>query len=122
MMSTPKKLEITPDLLAAFRCRGCGECCRWTGFVLLTDDDIAVLAKYLGLSEQVFIEKHTRLAPNRIQLALLDKADGSCQFLEGDRCSIYAARPKQCRTFPFAWRVPEGCPALDELLCQREKH
>lgn len=82
----------------------------------MTEADIPALAAQLGVSEQDFIENHTRLAPNRKQLALLDKADGSCAFLAGDRCSIYEARPEQCRTFPFAWRVPEGCPELDKLL------
>jgi len=68
----------------------------------------------------VFIDRHTRLAPNRIQLALLDKADGSCAFLEDDRCSIYAVRPEQCRSFPFAWSVQEGCPVLDKLAAQQK--
>ncbi len=103
------------NVLKEFACEGCGTCCRWSGSVLLTDADIAALADHLEMTEQAFIDRHTRLAPNRIQLALLDQADGSCAFLDGSRCSVYAARPEQCRTFPFAWRVSEGCPALDRL-------
>ena len=78
------------------------------------------MAAGLELSEQEFIDRHTRLAPNRIQLALLDDADGSCSFLDGSRCSIYKARPEQCRSFPFAWSVPEGCPALDALVVEQK--
>ena len=111
---------INSEILKTFKCTGCGECCRWTGSVLLTDSDIADMANYLGLSEESFIEQHTRLAPNRIQLALQDHEDGSCSFLEGDRCRIYEGRPEQCRTFPFAWRVPQGCPPLDELLAKEK--
>ena len=74
------------------------------------------MASHLELSEQEFIDCHTRLAPNRIQLALLDKPDGSCAWLAGDRCSVYEARPEQCKSFPFAWSVSEGCPALDALI------
>ena len=107
---------LNPEVLKQFRCTGCGDCCRWTGAVLLTESDILRLATHLGLSEQEFIELHTRLAPNRIQLALLDQADGSCAHLDGNRCSVYEARPEQCRTFPYAWRVPEGCPELDKLI------
>lgn len=103
------------DISKEFKCTGCGECCRWSGSVLLSDADISRLATHLGTTEQECIDRHTRLAPNRIQLALLDQADGSCAFLAGDRCSIYEARPEQCRSFPFAWSVPEGCPALDGL-------
>ncbi|HEY5653575.1 MAG TPA: YkgJ family cysteine cluster protein [Pontiella sp.] len=102
-------------ILKQFRCSGCGECCRWTGSVLLTTDDIVLIATHLKLSELEFVDRHTRLAPSRKQLALLDHDDGSCAFLDGDRCSIYAVRPKQCKTFPYAWDVPEGCPELDRL-------
>jgi Fe-S-cluster containining protein len=107
---------LDQDILDAFACSGCGDCCRWTGSVLLSDADLPRLAAHLGLSEQAFIDGHTRLAPNRKQLALLDQLDGSCVFLEGNRCRVYAARPEQCRTFPFAWSVAEGCPELDKLL------
>ena len=106
-------------ILNEFKCTGCGECCRWTGSVLLVDRDITAMAARLGLSEQEFIDCHTRLAPNRIQLALIDQSDGSCSFLEDDHCIIYEARPEQCRSFPFAWSVPEGCPALDALVANQ---
>lgn len=108
------------DVLKDFKCTGCGTCCRWTGSVLLTHRDIADMAVWLGLSEQQFIDRHTRLAPSRIQLALNDQSDGSCSFLEGNRCRIYEARPEQCRSFPFAWSVPEGCPELDKLLAKQK--
>ena len=112
---------LDPDILKEFRCSGCGECCRWGGSVLLTDEDIRKMADFMGISESEFISVHTRLAPSRKQLALLDQADGSCAFLDGDRCSVYEARPVQCKSFPYAWRVPEGCPELDKLL-KPEKH
>jgi Fe-S-cluster containining protein len=89
--------------------------------VLLTDTDIAALAGHLDMTEAGFIEQHTRLAPNRRQLALLDQADGSCAWLEGDRCRIYSVRPEQCKSFPYAWNVKEGCPVLDQLATEAEK-
>lgn len=103
------------EILQAFSCTQCGDCCRWPGSVLLTEGDIARIAARFGVSEQTFIDEQTRLAPNRIQLALIDNPDGSCRFLVNDRCCIYEDRPEQCRTFPFAWQVKEGCPALDAL-------
>ncbi len=111
---------LDSEILKQFKCSGCGECCRWTGSVLLTDADLPRLATHLGLSEQNFIDKHTQLSPNRRQLALFNQADGSCAFLKGDRCSIYEARPEQCRTFPYAWSVSSGCPELDQLLAQQK--
>ena len=111
---------LNQEILKQFKCSGCGECCRWGGSVLLTDADILNIATHLGLSEQEFIDAHTRLAPNRKHLALLDQADGSCAFLQGDRCAVYEARPEQCRSFPYAWSVPEGCPELDQLLAKQK--
>ena len=106
---------LDPETLKRFKCSGCGDCCRWGGAVLLEEPDIATLSAHLGMAEQEFIEKRTRLAANRRQLALLDQADGSCEFLEGNHCKVYDARPAQCRSFPHAWDVPEGCPELDRL-------
>ena len=111
---------VDPKILDRFSCSGCGECCRWPGSVLLTSDDICLIAEHLELTEKDFIDRHTRLAPNRKGLALLDQTDESCAFLKGDRCSIYDVRPEQCRTFPFAWNVAEGCPELDKLLAEEK--
>lgn len=99
----------------SFKCQQCGACCRWSGHVLLTEDDIVRLAAAMGLSEEAFIAQYTVLAANRRQLSLADAPDGSCVLLKENRCSHYEARPDQCREFPFGWRVAEGCPALDSL-------
>jgi uncharacterized protein len=106
---------VKQEILNEFSCSGCGDCCRWGGYVLLTDLDILRIAAEAGMSEEEFIEHHTRLSPNRKQLALLDQADGSCEFLEGNSCRVYEGRPDQCRTFPYEWSVPAGCPELDRL-------
>lgn len=109
---------IDQKILNQFKCSGCGECCRWGGSVLLTECDIELMAAHLKISVQEFINQHTRLAPNRIQLALLDQSDGSCAFLDTEgRCSVYTARPEQCRSFPYAWSAA-GCPELDKLLAE----
>ena len=95
-------------------CQSCGTCCRWSGHVLLTDADLAALARQLALSTDAFIQRHTVLAANRAQLSLAEQPDGACCFLGPDNaCRVYAARPQQCRDFPHTWRVA-GCPALAE--------
>ena len=99
----------------SFKCQQCGACCRWSGHVLLTETDIARLASSAGLSEESFIARYTILAANRRQLSLADAPDGSCVLLENGRCTLYEARPAQCRDFPHSWRVVEGCPALEVL-------
>lgn len=106
--------NIGPDL-SRFKCFKCGACCRWSGSVLLVDDDIIRLSDFLEISDGEFLEKYTELAPNRRSLRLIDPPDMTCIFLEGGRCVVYEARPQQCRDFPHKWRVAEGCPGLDAL-------
>ncbi|MEI7851794.1 MAG: YkgJ family cysteine cluster protein [Kiritimatiellales bacterium] len=96
----------------SFKCQQCGACCRWSGHVLLTETDIARLAVAAGLSEETFISRYTVLAANRSQLSLADGPNGSCALLKDGLCTLYEARPAQCRDFPQGWRVAEGCPAL----------
>ena len=61
------------------------------------------MAKFFGIPEAVFIERHTRLRKDRRGLALLERADGSCIFLDGNHCSVQAVKPQQCREFPNRW-------------------
>jgi uncharacterized protein len=84
--------------------------------VKLTDADITAIAGYLGLSEHAFIQQFTRLRPRRDGLALIDKPDESCIFLEGRDCRIQPVKPAQCRGFPNTWNFPgwrEVCEAIE---------
>ena len=40
-------------------CRRCAACCRWPGEVRLTAEDMAGLARHLGLTEDAFVEDYT---------------------------------------------------------------
>lgn len=100
-----------------YQCQRCGNCCRWPGFVRLTDADVTALAAHLGLDEREFIARHTRLRPSRDGLALMDKPNGECVFLDGrNHCVVQDAKPSQCRGFPNAWNFPgwrEVCEAVE---------
>ena len=53
------------------------------------------MAKLLEMEEWVFIQEYTRLRPQRDGLALKDKANGECIFLEGRDCRVQEAKPVQ---------------------------
>lgn len=58
------------------------------------------LAKHLGLSEEEFALRYTYRVDDRI--SLFDKPNvPECIFLKENQCSVYEARPTQCRTFPW---------------------
>jgi hypothetical protein len=99
-----------------YSCQRCTNCCRWPGFVKLTDSDIRAIAGLLGLAELEFIEQFTRLRPRRDGLALTDQPDGACIFLEGRDCHIQPVKPIQCSGFPNTWNFPdwrEVCEAIE---------
>jgi Fe-S-cluster containining protein len=79
----------------------------------LTDEEISRLAAFRGVSEFDFIQRFTRLTSDRRGLALHDKPDGECVFLEGNDCSVQPVKPQQCRDFPNLWNFPGF-----EKICQ----
>lgn len=99
-----------------YLCQRCTNCCRWPGFVRITDADVSAIASHLGVDEHTFIQTHTRLRPNRDGLALIDHPDGSCIFLHGRDCAIQPVKPSQCRDFPNGWNFPgwrDVCEAIE---------
>jgi Fe-S-cluster containining protein len=89
-----------------YQCQRCTACCRWPGQVKLTDSDIASLAALKHLSEFEFIQAYTRLRADRRGLSLIEKPNHECIFLEGDNCTVQAAKPQQCKDFPNGWSFP----------------
>lgn len=84
-----------------FECQGTGRCClsRGTyGYVYLHLKDRQRLAKHLKLSTSEFTRKYCKNTDGHFHLR---DFKGPCQFLQGKACSIYEARPDQCRTWPF---------------------
>lgn len=89
-----------------YECQRCTACCRWPGQVKLTQEEITEIARFLDMSEEAFIQTHTRLNTARSGLALMDQPNGACIFLEGNLCRIQPVKPQQCRDFPNLWNFP----------------
>ena len=104
-----------------FECTGCGDCCGGKpGAVWLNEAEEVALAEHLELSQAHFRSHYVRQLHGRSSLA--ERPSGDCIFLDSRerRCTVYAARPVQCRSWPFwpanvrteeDWRATEGeCP------------
>jgi Fe-S-cluster containining protein len=86
----------------AFECTQCGACCSGEpGFVWVNAEEIAALAAHMKMDEENFQDKFIRRIGARF--SLVEYPDGDCIFLDPETrgCSVYEARPIQCRTWPF---------------------
>ncbi len=120
-----------------FTCTQCGNCCTGpSGFVWISDIEIARLAEHLNLTPAEVTEKYCRRFAGRLTLRERRTPEGNfdCIFLKeqpaspgqaaspassrGKACSIYAVRPLQCRTWPF-WRENLSSPAAWEQSAKR---
>ena len=109
-----------------FRCQApeCSDCCTGKygpGYVWLTPLDIERLAELRNVDEYTIYNTYVRRVEDR--LSLIEKKNHDCVFHEpGFGCSVYEARPDQCRAYPFwpsvleskeSWREEaERCPGI----------
>ena len=89
-----------------YACQRCNACCKWPGDVRISEGDISAIADFLGLSDNDFILRYTRLRANRTGLSLLEKQNHECIMLEDGGCRIHPAKPSQCQGFPNKWNFP----------------
>jgi hypothetical protein len=92
-----------------FKCVGCscGACCNGAagpGAVWVDQVEMDGLARHLALAFDDFTARFVRRIDGRF--SLVEKPNHDCVFYEqGKGCSVYDARPRQCRTYPFWGRI-----------------
>jgi Fe-S-cluster containining protein len=94
----------------AFSCTRCGACCTGApGYVWVTPEEIERLAALRAESSAQFSAKYVRQVGDRY--SLIEKPGGDCIFWDKSAgCTVYPARPIQCRTWPF-WPENVETPA-----------
>ena len=100
-----------------FKCQGSSNCCvsrESYGYVYLSQKDLIKIAKYLNVSINLFKKKYCEYSDGYLHLKEIN-INGNCQFLENKKCSIYTARPMQCRTWPF-WKENMNIKKWNEEL------
>jgi len=122
------KQEGFPYAFEPSACDTCaGNCCIGeSGYIWITEKEITVLAMHLNITQEELRIKYLNKISYKhsIKEVKLSEDNFACVFfnLEKRQCSIYEARPTQCRTFPF-WEyfkkntkeVYEECPAIKTI-------
>jgi len=116
------KYSFSPSACAECQARCCtGE----SGYIYVTKTEAEKIAKHLNLDMKSFVQEY--LFKKGYKHSIKERKNGEsyeCIFYDSktNGCSIYEARPTQCKTFPF-WdyyktRIEElklECPGVEEI-------
>lgn len=110
------------EFFAGYDCSQCGNCCR-TYSTSLSEEEIASISAYLGMTRQRFLEDCLIRGRDGLELP------APCRFLDmNGRCRIQECKPEECRGFPYTDRpdrlsslysvlsAAEVCPVVFEIL------
>lgn len=116
-----------------FHCQLCGGCCRYVkDSIMLEPLDCYHLSRHLrdqgepvsGIEDVLAQYAHAAWLSDNFPIFLLNTAGpfDVCAFLKKGRCSVYEARPRVCRMYPFS--VAPGARGRDfqYLLCTEKSH
>ncbi len=109
-----------------FECTQCGDCCTGApGYVWVNNEEIAAIAAVVMPDDpEKFEELYVRKVG--VRKSLKEFPDGACVFFDTEKrnCTVYSARPRQCKTWPFwdsnlrtptTWKQAcEACPGSGE--------
>jgi len=109
-------------------CTGCeGNCCIGeSGYIWINQEEIKKLSALLDITIDEIKNRYLNKIDYKFSIKerKLSETNFACAFFDTTlkQCSIYEARPSQCRTFPF-WdyfkknekEVYEECPAIKTI-------
>ncbi|QEH33644.1 Flagellin N-methylase [Aquisphaera giovannonii] len=123
MAKKTPKLPWYEDGLS-FSCTRCGNCCTGApGYVWVTPEEIEAISAIRGEPVDDFSRRFVRQVGTHYSLT--ERPGGDCILWDpAIGCTVYEARPVQCRTWPFwpenvespgDWeRVKKGCPGAGQ--------
>ena len=116
-----------------FQCVGCGECCRHLSEKVMVESlDAFRLARYLRdhgqphMTVEEFYTRYTTPVPfaRGYPIFTMNTAgnEESCVFLKDGRCSVYPARTRACRLYPFSVGPGERGQDFEWYQCLDASH
>lgn len=113
-----KLIKKKDEILKEFKCQGSGNCCKTDGYVYVTQSEITDMSKLLTLSIDEFREKYV-IKNNGWDVIASITHRPNCFLDKKNRCTVYKARPIDCRTYPDWPEIWETDVALvkETTLC-----
>ncbi len=110
-----------PEVVAVFRCQGCGACCRGAeAGIALTAGEAAAIAAHLGCTAEEFAARYCLRQEGSLRLRR--SAEGWCSLRTEAGCLAWGLKPRTCSVWPFPARLLEdeeaasavraSCPGL----------
>ena len=84
--------EVSPQI----DCTKCGKCCN-SLMINVDDSDAERLSEHLNLEKEQFYKQYVERS-SQGSLAVMNTIP--CHFLNENMCTVYEARPTECREFP----------------------
>lgn len=130
-LASVKTVALNEKVL--FHCRLCGGCCRNVkDCIMLEPMDAYRLAQYLrdhgepvaGTEDVLARYAYPAWLADNFPVFLLNTVGTSddCDFLKAGRCSVYEARPRVCRLYPFSVAPGERGRDFQYFLCTEKSH
>jgi Fe-S-cluster containining protein len=86
--------------MTAFECQMCGECCYGEGGILVTDQEISRIARFLKIGSRVFVSRYCEQRNGR--LSIRTGPDNFCIFFNRTTgCRIHPVKPRPCSLWPY---------------------
>ena len=112
-------------ILNLFRCQQSGNCCKASGYVYVTSNNIKEMASTLNISVELFLKQFV-ININGWQVIASPTFRTNCFLNLNQRCAIYENRPTECKTYPnwpTIWESDESlieesnqCPGLKQAI------
>ncbi|WP_298669381.1 YkgJ family cysteine cluster protein [uncultured Methanofollis sp.] len=93
-----------------FACTRCGACCTEvsddSNLVIVSPSEVRAVAGAAGIPVKEVADPYPEFLDGEDGRRFtfdwcLQREEGHCRFLSGKKCTVYAARPWICRTYPF---------------------
>ena len=88
--------QVAAKISAKIDCTTCGNCCKSLQ-ISVDNDDIEMLAASQRIAFRSFERRAVQKMPDGEKCLIRTP----CDFLDGEKCTVYSSRPKACRDFPY---------------------